>query len=78
MSQAQRKMLCLALQQDHGFSERRSCRVVQVARSTLNYVARPRDDAMVMAAVSDHIRDNAGTWLRLAVSLITQHRCAMG
>lgn len=53
-------MLCLALQQDHGFSVRRSCRVVQLARSTLNYEARPRDDAAVIAAVTDHIRDNPG------------------
>jgi putative transposase len=52
--------MCRAMQNGHGLSARRSCRVLGLSRSVTYYRHRPRNDEPVIEAVSTHIADNPG------------------
>src|SRR6516164_9073782 len=52
--------LSLAMQEDHGLSSRRACRVLGLSRSAPYYRPRRRNDAPVIEAISRHVTDNPG------------------
>lgn len=52
--------LGLAMQQEHGLSLRRACRLLGLSRSAPYYQSRRRDDAPVIEAISRHVTDNPG------------------
>jgi putative transposase len=60
LSRAQRISMSLATQTEHGLSARQSCRVLRLSRSVLYYRPRPRNDDVVIEAVSVHIAENPG------------------
>ena len=70
--------MSLALQNDHGLSARRSCRVLNLSRSLMYYRARPRNDEAVIEAVSVHITANPGHGFGLLYKTLRANRPPCG
>ncbi|MES1196897.1 MAG: IS3 family transposase [Steroidobacter sp.] len=60
VSRTERVDMSLAMQTMWGLSERAACRVLGLSRSMFHYQPKNRDDAPIVAAVSQHITDNPG------------------